>query len=127
MGGGDTNQPAHHLAVRCLTCGTWEGNWERITIGGGTSPREWTAIYRKLDEVRQSALDGKLPIWGAQYRHDNVVMPIEPAYWRQCGFEETTLLGDQADDFRTAEVDGLPRYYRLMTSKTKVEELWPNP
>jgi len=56
-------------------------------------------IAKRLAQVRQAAVDGELPIWGTQTRHDPVLSLIAPSYWQFSDFDETSLLADERRTF----------------------------
>ena len=86
-----------------------------------------TAGYRALAEIKQKAFDGELPIWG---RVGQAVLykPILKEYWEHYDFEILSFAKDDPEEFCTEKHNDIANdviYNSLMTSKSKVEELWP--
>ena len=85
---------------------------------------------RGLD--RQLAYDGKLPIWGKKFAGDTW-RPIPPAFWADHQLDWFGYLKGTPEDLKTTAAGAYPgdksgmqhTWSELMTSKAKVEELWP--
>ncbi len=105
------------------------GRWgDRIDLTN-ISKKELSRFYEIEKEFRQAALDGTLPIWGkrAAYRLWEEVLAKDWAYYE---IRESDLLKSLADPeklmvFREGDRFPTQEWVRVMTSKAKVEELWP--
>ena len=79
--------------------------------------------------MRQAGLDGALPIWGGE-RVGAPLRRLSPDYWEYYGFDEFDLMRRDEENFSTTLKEqvksiSLPKMRGLMTTKSKVEELWP--
>lgn len=86
------------------------------------------AFFRASQGIQQYAVDGKLPIWG-RTGFSGPQVKIPPRYWEYHGFSELKVFTADREDLATeVERPGykpMAIYHGLMTSKAKVEELWP--
>jgi len=106
----------HYVAFKSWEVVEWNNLGEKLRILGAAE-----------EDVRQRARDGDLPIWGRE-GFSGTLNPIPPEYWEYYGLEWGSLLKGEAEEFQTeltkhARSVGIRR--SLMTSKSKVEELWP--
>jgi hypothetical protein len=86
------------------------------------------AGYRALSELKQKAFDGELPIWG-RVGQAELFKPIPKEYWEYYGFEILSFAKDNPEEFCTEKYSDIANdviYNSLMTSKAKVEGLWPS-
>lgn len=87
------------------------------------------ALGRAQIDVRQRARDGDLPIWGRE-GFSGTLNPLPPDYWEYYGFDLFGLMRGNAEEYgteltRRTKSISLSKCRSLMTSKEKVEELWP--
>jgi hypothetical protein len=110
------------------------GRWgDRVDCGD--HPDAWKPFSKITNEIRQFALDGKLPVWGSK----GPGTPFEPvplAFWRTHTIIATYVMNHLAQDVficvaeptkigqvRNARtMDFAPNF---MTSREVIEELWP--
>ena len=86
-----------------------------------------TAGHQAQDEIRQKAFDGSLPVWGI-IGSGGLFKPIPKEYWEHHYLKALIFAINDPEGFCT-KGNGLESdhtiYNSLMTSKAKVEELWP--
>jgi len=86
-----------------------------------------TAGDQAENEIRQKAFDGSLPVWGI-IGSGELFKPIPKEYWEHHYLQALIFAINDPEGYCT-EGDGLESdhtiYKSLMTSKAKVEELWP--
>jgi len=124
----DGSKPDKHnvwLLDAIFYAGTKEWNAPSINIYNADGDLI-DAVSSAMDEIRQRAYDGDLPIWG---RNDfsGVLILIDKKYWERYRFDWFQVLIDKPDEFSTEHSKGVndqPIYKNLRTSKSKVEELW---
>ena len=101
----------------------------------GDDPDAWKPFYKITEEIRQLALDGKLPVWGSK----GPGTPFEPvplAFWRTHQIAESYVMNHLVQDVFICVTEatkiGQVRNARtmewapnFMTSREVEEELWP--
>ena len=86
-----------------------------------------TAGHQAQDEIRQKAFDGSLPVWGI-IGSGELFKPIPKEYWEHHYLKALIFAINDPEGFCT-KGDGPESdhtiYNSLMTSKAKIEEIWP--
>jgi hypothetical protein len=110
-------------AVFFAVHGRWLGENERALGEKGQTDRACDVA----DEMRQYARDGRLTVWGKEWRA-STFDPIPQDYWVAHQIAFLSLLRERQEDTATekATFDGKGPFYReLMVSRSQVEALWP--
>ena len=108
-------------AVHFIAYDSWE------FIENPLNEKNITAGHDALDEIRQKAFDGSLPVWG-KIGGGGLFKQIPKEYWEHLGFQSLTFMINNPEEFCTKNWTArgdYTIYNSLMTSKAKVEELWP--
>lgn len=125
------------LSVSPVVRDVWLLNAIHYVAFGSWQLKEWESLSGNIgklsdasDKIRQRARDGDLPIWGSR-SGSQVLNPIDAEFWAYHGIEWFSLLKGETEELTTElkEVGYrslVERQVRLMTSRTKVEELWPS-
>lgn len=101
------------------------GSWKFIEIP--LDEDHITAGHQALDEIRQKAFDGELTVWG-RIGQGPLFKQIQKEHWEDHGFESLSFIVNKPEDYCTkyyGNESDYTIYNSLMTSKAKVEELWP--
>lgn len=113
-------------ALHYIAFGSWDlQNLDSETPGADSFI---SALNKAAVAVRQAGRDGDLPVWGSDSRN-TPLEPIDPLFWQHNGIENWEMLKDDPHKLRTEVKEGRQGavFSDLMTCKTKVEELWPEP
>jgi len=101
------------------------GSWAFIEIP--LDEDHLTAGHQALDEIRQKAFDKDLPVWG-RIGQGPLFKQIQKEHWEDHSFESLSFIVNKPEEFCTkyyGNESDYTIYNSLMTSKAKVEELWP--
>ena len=113
--------------------GQWgtELNWQSPQV-------ELDALKRACIEIRQKSCYGELRVWGAKVyetfygdQSSDLLILIEPVYWRHYGIDENAAMIGDAKELVTVQIEsgaqGENQIYRNLTAtKSEVERLWPS-
>jgi hypothetical protein len=97
-------------------------NWDQdVFTAAGSSGMD---AARALKDFQQAAADGDVPVWGIRDRE--IYEPIPAEFWRRHQVEWFDLLkGKPTTEPMISASDRGERFKDLMTSRARVEELWP--
>lgn len=102
-------------------------SWKPVEINYRDEER-CSAWNDALMKIRQKAFDGSLPICGIEIGEGPLIKLISKKYWEHHDFNLPSFYSNDPKEFHTKEgvfTSDITIYNSLMTSKAKVEELWP--
>lgn len=108
-------------AVHYIAYGSW------TFIENPLDEDHLTAGHQALDEIRQKAFDKDLPVWG-RIGQGPLFKQIQKEHWEDHSFKSLSFIVNKPEEFCTkyyGNESDYTIYNSLMTSKAKVEELWP--
>jgi membrane protein implicated in regulation of membrane protease activity len=107
-----------------------EGGVSSIEI---TEPEKQRFVTLIIDEFRQLALDGKLPIWG-RGKDPFILEPVPRDFWRRNQIDHVAVARlDHPEEVKACAVrpwdkpDTSADWHHFKTSKAVIERLYPSP